>query len=332
MKYSELIDSIDEDIKTAKTSTAPRAIFVVKSYEKLKEDLLLFAKNKMNQNVTNLDIDTLNITDKAKEKLKQKISNVNTASNSEIGNSTNELLEKLKTLNGLSDSRAMTLINSGLTQYSDLSKAKYFNQLPLETQLYFKYKPLTQIPHTFIEKIEEKIKTISSETGLKMTICGSYRRQKEFSRDIDILVEGTNLTRSKEKIEPDDPAHVFAIISKSFIDNNIDYHEYMRGDDKMCVIARFNVDDRLNKKYVKIDFMRASKSEMIPMILYFTGSAQFNIVMRAQAKRKGYLLNQRGIYKITKKAGEDQLELIPIKTEKQIFELLDMEYKQPQER
>ena len=57
---------------------------------------------------------------------------------------------------------------------------------------------------------------------------------------------------------------------------------------------------------------------------YFTGSKDFNLIMRNNAKKLGYKLNEYGIYKGTKE--------IYVESEKEIFDLLEMKYLEPQER
>ena len=48
--------------------------------------------------------------------------------------------------------------------------------------------------------------------------------------------------------------------------------------------------------------------------------------MRAQAKRLGYLLNQKGLYY------KDTGKQVPIKNEKELFKLLKIKWREPHER
>ena len=64
-------------------------------------------------------------------------------------------------------------------------------------------------------------------------------------------------------------------------------------------------------------------------LLYFTGSGVFNKAMRLHAKKKGYLINEYGLYKVSKEGGH---ELIETETEEDIFKILDLKYKLPKER
>ena len=68
-------------------------------------------------------------------------------------------------------------------------------------------------------------------------------------------------------------------------------------------------------------------------MLYFTGSGDFNKIMRAEALKKGYTINEYGIYKL-KKQGKKMVkgELVPTETEEDIFKVVDMTYLKPEQR
>jgi len=65
-------------------------------------------------------------------------------------------------------------------------------------------------------------------------------------------------------------------------------------------------------------------SDVVPMVLYTTGSADNNKLMRQKAKQLGYKLNQYGLFQ-----GKKRIEL---KTEASYYEILGLEYKPPAER
>ena len=57
-----------------------------------------------------------------------------------------------------------------------------------------------------------------------------------------------------------------------------------------------------------------------------TGPAKYNIQMRGQAKRKGFRLNEYGLY------NRESGEYVAGTTERSIFEALGLEYEAPTER
>jgi len=62
------------------------------------------------------------------------------------------------------------------------------------------------------------------------------------------------------------------------------------------------------------------------MYLFLTGPQEFNIIMRGRAKRKGMILNQKGLY------NRETREWIAGENEEEIFNALGLEYKEPELR
>ena len=85
---------------------------------------------------------------------------------------------------------------------------------------------------------------------------------------------------------------------------------------------------KLNKtsKARRIDIRCVNSYEYYAAIIYFTGSAKFNIYLRNQALKKGYKLNEYNLEKISNK------KKIYIRYEKELFEILDIEYVSPRKR
>ena len=85
----------------------------------------------------------------------------------------------------------------------------------------------------------------------------------------------------------------------------------------------------------RIDIMYTKPGEYPFAILYFTGSKDFNQMMRKEANDKGYSLNEYNIEKF----GDDPKvktvidpEQVSIKEEKDIFNFLEMGYVEPWQR
>ena len=96
--------------------------------------------------------------------------------------------------------------------------------------------------------------------------------------------------------------------------------ELGRGEDKFIGVC---VDSKGIHRRIDFEFCRDYNSFPYDL-LYFTGSQQLNMEMRLVAKEKGMLLNQKGLFKNNK--------IIPVKSEKEIFEQLGMMYLKPEER
>ncbi len=128
-------------------------------------------------------------------------------------------------------------------------------------------------------------------------IVGSIRRKSVSPVDVDIVV----IPKSKKKI--------VSHLSKK--------GKYLQGGDKRVV---FNI------KGVKVEIYFAAKKSWGAHLLTYTGPFQSNIGLRSLAKRKGYLLNQYGLF--NKKNGK----YIAGKTEESIYKALGKKWKEPELR
>lgn len=220
----------------------------------------------------------------------------------------NIIIEQLLEINGIGKGRAEELYNQGVRSISDLSKKSIFASLPIETRYFLKYPPLRAIPHEEIKKFYKELSAKVLPEKIKHHIVGSYRRKKDFSRDVDLMIV-SNDTNILEQI-----------VNKIQKTPGLDFKIYSNGPDKVSGIM-------ITKKIIfKMDIFRTIPKEYPFMLLYSTGSKEFNLKMRANAKRKGLLLNQKGLYENKKIISSH------IKTEKQIFEMLNMEYVKPEDR
>ena len=155
---------------------------------------------------------------------------------------------------------------------------------------------LERIPRSEMLKHQKIIK--------KGEIVGSFRRKEPSSGDIDVML-CMDIAEFNE-----------------FIDNLIkqNYIKYVlaRGDKKMLGICSLNT----TSKHRRIDLIRNTDDEYPFMKLYFTGSAKFNVAFRQHCLVKGLSLNEHGFTPPVK----------GIKTEKDIFSYVDLEYVEPENR
>ena len=217
------------------------------------------------------------------------------------------IIEQLLEINGIGQDRAEELYTvQKVRKISDLKKSKIFETLPLETRYFITYPPMKQIPHEMIKSLEKRLAANVLE-NVNHHIVGSYRRKKITSGDVDIMII------SKEPT-------ILEIIIKKLRIYKFKYHIYSTGKDKFSGIFDYNGN------YIKMDFFRTNPTEAPYMLLYATGSKEFNLKMRAHAKQQGYLLNKKGLY-----YANDKTKLVKsgIKTEKAIFEVLGMQYIPP---
>jgi len=76
----------------------------------------------------------------------------------------------------------------------------------------------------------------------------------------------------------------------------------------------------------QVDVYRTDYENFGAMSLFLIGPQIYNIILRAKAKRKGMLLNQKGLY------DRETRELLASKTEQDIYDALGIKYKEPELR
>ena len=178
------------------------------------------------------------------------------------------------------------------------------DDVPLVTKMYNKYKPLYEIPRTLAVEIANLLR------GLKLEITGSFRRAELVVGDLDIIVVNADWDKLTADINYIPGLHV--------------YEPYMKGPERMSTLMKYSWGP--NTVHIKVDFFNTTEDELGSMMLYSTGSKEFNIKMRAKAKKMGYTLNQKGLFR---KSTNERMDLY---SEKDYFEFLEMEYLQPIER
>jgi len=133
----------------------------------------------------------------------------------------------------------------------------------------------------------------------KISVAGSLRRQKETVRDIDILIISDKPQKIMDTFTrlPD----VATVLAK--------------GETKASV--RTNDD-------VQVDCRVEEEKSFGAALLYFTGSKNFNIKIRQLAIKKGFKVNEYGVFRKEK--------IVCGRTEEEIFKILGMSYIEPELR
>lgn len=142
----------------------------------------------------------------------------------------------------------------------------------------------------------------------KAIVCGSVRRRKETIGDIDILATSSDPEKVMERF-----------VALPFI-----AYVYARGSTKTAVKLKNGLD---------ADLRVVPKESFGAAVNYFTGSKDHNIALREIAIKKGWKLNEYGLYESQKgKAKSQMLNLIAGKTEEEIYEKLGLRYIEPEMR
>ena len=240
-------------------------------------------------------------------------------------------IEDLEQIHGIGHKTAYDLVNKyNIRSIEDLEKAYNDGILELNDQILtgLKYNGVYQknIPRSEVteikEYLEKEVKTIHKK--LTITICGSYRRQKPVSNDIDVLLAHPDIKTKLQLSKQNEDNYLIKFIeklrkNKFILDDLTDKNpeiKYMG----YCKLGS-NPIRRIDIRYIPFDSYSTA-------ILYFTGSGPFNKKMRRLAEQLGYLLNEYGLYKL------DGLKKIRIRieSEKDVFDELGMEYLEPSQR
>ena len=172
-----------------------------------------------------------------------------------------------------------------------------------------------RIPRSEIQKYEKKFRKVFNKikgANSKFEIVGSYRRGASNSGDIDVILS-------------DDPQNrkIFHAFVDALVAEGTIIEVLSKGKGKSFVITRL-----AGKPARRVDFMFAPLKEFPFAILYFTGSKAFNVMMREHARSLGFSMNE---HKLIHDNDKSEVKLI-FPTEKSIFDFLNMEFKEPQER
>lgn len=220
---------------------------------------------------------------------------------------------------GVGPKKAEALIKKGIKTIAQLreNQEELNDKQKLGLQYYEDIEQ--RIPRSEIDDYAKLLKTIFGELDFpnaSMEIVGSYRRGAKNSGDIDVIMT------DKE----DNPKLLERFVA-SLVDKGILLHKLTDGKTKVLAIAQLP-----GKKVARrVDLLYTPPKEYAFAILYFTGSKIFNTVMRQRALNMGYTLNEHGINEmVSGKKGAKVDQVFP--DEKSIFDFLNMEYKNPEER
>jgi DNA polymerase (family 10) len=132
-----------------------------------------------------------------------------------------------------------------------------------------------------------------------VTAAGSFRRGRETIGDLDLLVTGR------------DPA----AIAEHFARFSGVSQVLAKGEDKVSVKL---------KNDMQVDVRMLDRAAYGAALMYFTGSKEHNVALRDRAKRRGWKLNEYGLFKDEK--------IIASRTEEDIYKKLGLEWIPPEIR
>lgn len=229
--------------------------------------------------------------------------------------------DELNNIYGIGYVKAKDLVEKhGIKSLVDLRKQPELLNSKQKIGLKYYEDLLERIPRKESEIHDKYIVNIFNNIGCEAHIMGSYRRKATDNGDIDVLVSCNDDNAEKFK------KGINMLINTGYIVENLAY-----GQKKYMGICNLNIKKSNKSKFKnrRIDIMFTPISEVPFALLYFTGSANLNKIMRKRALDMGYSINEHTI--IDKNTKEPIIDH-NFNTEKDIFEFLKMDYLEPENR
>lgn len=225
----------------------------------------------------------------------------------------NEPLDKIY---GIGPAKLKALHNINILTFKQLSDALQENPKILNEKQKIGLKYFDdieqRIPYTEMEQHDKYLQSIllKNKKIECISIVGSYRRRKPSSGDIDLLIKVKN---------KDDYVGILKQIVDTLQQDNYILEILACKDKKFMGIVKLGTVAR------RLDMLISYPEEYPYSLLYFTGSKEHNVRMRNKALKMGYTLNEHRI----EKTKQDVKDIPLLKTEKDIFSFLEIEYVEP---
>jgi len=227
--------------------------------------------------------------------------------------------ESLDKIYGIGPAKLKVLKEKGINTFQKLKDALILDSKLLNAKqkigLQYYDDIEKRIPYVEIEEHDKYLHKIILENKKVecINIVGSYRRKKESSGDIDLLIKIKNkdayigiLKEIVEKLKKD--KYILEILACK--------------DKKFMGIVKLKESGIIARR---LDMLITYPEEYACALLYFTGSKEHNIKIRNKALKMGYTLNEHRMEKIK----PDVKDIPYFNTEKDIFDFLEMEYIEP---
>jgi DNA polymerase/3'-5' exonuclease PolX len=243
-----------------------------------------------------------------------------------INNDYLKYVEELEDVFGIGRKKAIELFSKYNIKSIDELKEKYKakkidlpENIAKGLEYYGKYKE--NIPRKEIDEINNYIQKIIKEIDPQLfgVICGSYRRLQMKSNDIDMLLVHPKIITKSQIIKK----NYLEILVNKLYENGfiIDSFTGMNVSSKYMGLCRLN-----NKKPMRrIDIRFIPYESYYYALLYFTGPKDFNRKTRQLAINMNYILNEYGLY-------NEKGKIFKVSSEKEIFEILGLEFLSPELR
>lgn len=231
--------------------------------------------------------------------------------------------KELTNVFGIGPKKAKDLISKGILDIADLKRAEKKGLVKLTNSQKVGLKYYEDLQKKIPRKESENIKNLIEKEFKKIygqsasaELAGSYYMGKKTSGDIDIVLSIKNINKV-DGILQDFVTYLYNnnILLDSLTGSKI---PSSKSNSYMGIITNGK------KVAIHIDFHIVKDDELPFHMLYFGSGEHFSRMIRKVAKTKGYKLNDKGLFKGTKK--------VNVKTEKDVFNKLKLNWVPPEKR
>lgn len=232
-----------------------------------------------------------------------------------------DAMDALTAIHGVGPVKAKELIKTGITSIAKLREelGKNSGLLNDVQKMGLKYYEdgLERIPRAEMETHEKRIIS-EMDDKFQAVVVGSFRRGAASSGDIDVLMTLPASMPQKEQ-KSIFQKEVNRLKTMGYIVDSL-----ATGDKKFMGYVRLSPQHKARR----LDLLMTPEAEFAYAILYFTGSQEFNVGFRQFVKDKGYTINEHIM-----KPEKEGLPAVPaMKSEKDIFDFLGLQYVEPEKR
>lgn len=236
-----------------------------------------------------------------------------------------KLLEDLEEIYGIGRTTAYKLFKEHkIKDIEDLKRRIFNKEIEVSENIIKGLKYINNldinIPRTDIEEIHEFLLDVLLELDPKLfgTICGSFRRLKPTSGDVDFIFIHDDYEKKDSRLR----LNFIELVVNKLIEKKFIIDSLTKLDVETKYMGIFVWKD---SKPRRIDIRFIPTESYYSAILYFTGSKDFNRKMRLIAIAMDLTLNEYGLFDLNGK-------MLRVNSEKGIFDLLNMEYITPDKR
>lgn len=175
---------------------------------------------------------------------------------------------------------ARRLARAGARTRADLLRPAVFAQLPRDAQMNVKYRPARRIPLAAARAAAAELRRRVRLGGrrARSTVAGSVRRGEAFAADLDILVVSADAFTT--------PTLAPAVRGDRLSIADV----YVSGGRRVSLVLA------VGDVYIRADLFRTTAEERPYALFQYNSGRAYNIRVRAFAARRGWRLNQYGLF------------------------------------